>query len=443
MGVMPIKKLLLNMALPMMLSMLVQALYNVVDSIFVARLSETALTAVTLAFPLQNLMIAVAGGTGVGVNALLSKSLGEKDYDRADRAANQGLLVIFFSFLVFAFIGIFFSRAFISMQTQNEEVLGMGTTYLRIVTTLSIGIFYQMIFERLLQSTGRTLLSMTSQLTGAIINIILDPIMIFGLLGFPRLGVAGAAYATVIGQVTAALVGLTLNRLKNVDIHLSFRRILHPDRRIIGRIYAVGVPSILMIAIGSLMTFLMNLILKPFGETTQAVFGAYFKMQSFVFLPVFGLNNALIPVLAYNYGARSRKRIDEALSFSFLLAFGMMTAGTLLFEIFPVQLLGFFDASERMLEVGVPALRIIALSFPVSSFCITMGSVFQAFSRSVNSLIVSVGRQLVVLIPIAYFLSLTGTERNIWWAFLAAELASLAISTFLFRRIYREIVEPM
>ena len=443
MGVMPVKKLVINMSLPMMISMLVQALYNIVDSIFVSMLSEGALTAVTLEFPMQNLMIAIGSGTGVGINALLSKSLGEKRFDRSDKAANTGLFLIFMSFAAFAVLGLLTSKPFIALQTPDPEIRKMGETYLGIVTTLSMGIFFQMTFERLLQSTGRTVYSMISQMTGAIINIIFDPIMIFGLAGFPRMGVAGAAYATVLGQVVAACIGLFFNVKKNTEIRFSLKEILHPELWTIRKIYAVGIPSILMMSIGSAMTFLMNMILKPFEATAQAVFGVYFKLQSFFFMPVFGLNGGLIPILAYNYGARKRQRIDETLTFSVKLALGIMLTGTVIFELFPVQLLGFFDASPEMIRIGVPALRIIGLNFPVAAVCIIMGSVFQAFSRSVNSLIVSVGRQLVVLIPVAWLLSKTGEVTNVWWAFPIAELVSLAISVVLFRRLYREIVEPM
>ena len=313
MGVMPVKKLIINMSLPMMFSMLVQALYNIVDSIFVSRLSESALTAVTLAFPMQNLMIAVGSGTGVGINALLSRSLGEKNYEKADKAANTGIFLILMSMLVFVALGLFAAGPFVAFQTPDAEIQGLGETYLRIVCTMSVGIFLQMTFERLLQSTGRTVLSMISQLSGAVINIIFDPILIFGYLGFPKLGVAGAAYATVLGQVVAAVIGLVLNVKKNEEIHLRIADIVRPDRRTVRQIYAVGVPSVLMISIGSLMTFFMNMILKPFEATAQAVFGAYFKLQSFFFMPVFGLNNGLIPILAFNYGAKNRSRIDGAL----------------------------------------------------------------------------------------------------------------------------------
>ena len=379
---MPVKQLIISMSLPMMISMLMQALYSVVDSIFVSHLSEQALAAVTYAFPLQNMMIALGSGTGVGINALLSRSLGERRFDRSDAAANTGLLLTFCNALLFMVIGLFGSHAFIATQTSLPEIREMGAAYLSIVCGFSFGLFFQMTFERLLQSTGLTIYSMASQLSGAIINTILDPIMIFGLLGCPRFGVAGAAYATVIGQCLAALIGLVLNLKKNTEIHYSFRGILSPKAETIGRIYYVGVPSILMMSIGSAMTYGMNQILSIFSDTAVAVFGVYFKLQSFFFMPVFGLNNGVIPVLAYNYGARKKERIREALRFSMLVAVAIMGLGTLLFQLFPARLLGFFNASEEMLQIGVPALRIISLSYMVAGACIAMGSIFQAFSRS-------------------------------------------------------------
>ncbi len=440
MGVMPVKKLIVTMSLPMMVSMLVQALYNVVDSIYVARLSESALTAVTLAFPLQNLMIALGSGTGVGINALLSRSLGAKRFERSDAAANTGLLLTFLNAVLFLFIGLFAADAFIRTQTDVSEIISHGSTYLRIVTCFSVGIFFQMTFERLLQSTGLTVYSMISQAAGAIINIILDPILIFGMFGLPAFGVAGAAYATIAGQIIAAVLGLIMNLKFNKEIHFSFAKILHPQPEIVGRIYAVGVPSILMMSIGSVMTYLMNRILIAFSTTATAVFGVYFKLQSFFFMPVFGLNNGLIPVLAYNYGARSKPRIDEALKFSVMVAALIMCTGTLIMNLFPSQLLGFFNASEDMLAIGVPALHIISVHFPIAAVCIVLGSVFQAFSQSIYSLIISIGRQLVILIPAAWLLAQSGNVNNVWWCFLIAESASLMLSVIFFRKIYREHV---
>ena len=443
MGTMPVKQLIISMSLPMIISMLMQALYNVVDSIFVSHLSEQALAAVTYAFPLQNMMIALGSGTGVGINALLSRSLGERRFDRSDAAANTGLLLTFCNALLFMVIGLFGSRAFIATQTALPEIREMGATYLSIVCGFSFGLFFQMTFERLLQSTGLTLYSMASQLSGAIINTILDPIMIFGLLGCPRFGVAGAAYATVIGQCCAALIGLVLNLKKNTEIHFSFKGILSPRADTVGRIYYVGVPSILMMSIGSAMTYGMNQILSIFSDTAVAVFGVYFKLQSFFFMPVFGLNNGVIPVLAYNYGARKKERIREALRFSMLVAVGIMGLGTLLFQLFPARLLGFFNASEEMLSIGVPALRIISLSYMVAGACIAMGSIFQAFSRSFYSLFVSIGRQLVALLPAAWLLSRTGSVTMVWWAFPIAEVVSGILSVIFFRKLYKEVVDPM
>lgn len=439
MGVMPVKKLIISMSVPMMISMLVQALYNIVDSVFVARLGEDALTAVTLVFPLQQLMIAVGSGTGVGVNAYLSRSLGEKKIQRADKAANTALLLSFCSFLVFLVIGLTVISPFICSQTESFSTRAYGIEYGTIICCFSFGIFFQIMLERLLQSTGRTVLSMVSQLTGAIINTILDPILIFGLLGFPKLGIAGAAYATVIGQTVAAITGLILNLKKNKELHFSLRSVVTPDLKVIGKIYSVGLPSILMISIGSVMTYSMNMILKAFSDTATAVFGSYFKLQSFVFMPVFGLNNGTIPVLAYNLGARKKDRIDETLIFAVKLAVSIMVIGSLIFELFPSALLSLFDASEHMLSIGIPALRIIAIHFPVAAVSIVLISVFQAFSKSMYSFIVSVCRQLVVLIPAAYLFSLTGDVSNVWWSFPLAELVSLILTVVFFRKVYRSI----
>ena len=443
MGVMPVKQLIISMSLPMMISMLVQALYNVVDSIFVARISEDALTGVTLAFPMQNLMIALGSGTGVGVNALLSRSLGEKKFENSDAAANTGILLTFFNFIAFLIVGIFFAGRFIGTQTSNTNIVALGTEYLSIVCCLSFGLFFQITFERLLQSTGKTIFSMLSQGTGAIINIIFDPLLIFGIGPFPCLGVAGAAYATILGQIFAACIGLYCNIHFNKEINISFKKIFKPTGHAVKEIYYVGIPSILMMSIGSIMTYLMNLILGAFSSTATAVFGVYFKLQSFFFMPVFGLNNGLIPVLAYNYGARNKERIKEALKFALVLAVSIMLVGTLCFQLIPSTLLSMFNASEDMINIGVPALRIISLSFPIAGVCIAMGSIFQAFSRSFYSLIVSVGRQLVVLIPVAYLLAQTGILTTVWWAFPIAEIASLCLSIYFFQKLYKKTVSAM
>ena len=443
MGTMPVKELIVSMSLPMMVSMLVQALYNIVDSIFVSNVSHDALTSVTMAFPLQMMLISVGSGTGVGINALLSKALGEKNQKRVDEAANNGLLLTLASFLLFILVGLFVAKPFIATQTDDAGILAMGSGYLRICCCLSLGLFFQMTFERLLQSTGRTHLSMISQITGAVVNIIFDPIFIFGYFGIKPMGVLGAAYATVFGQSVAAIVGLILNIKYNHDINLSLKRMFTPSLRIIGTIYAVGVPSILMMSIGSVMSYSMNQILVVFSNDAVNVFGVYFKLQSFVFMPVFGLNNGMIPVLAFNYGARNRDRIHEAVKFSMELALTIMTIGTLVFCLIPGILLNIFNATPEMLKIGTAALRIISISFPIAALCIVMGSIFQAFSKSKYSLIVSVGRQLVALIPVAWLLSKTGEVQSVWWAFPIAELVSLAISTFFYRRINRKIISTL
>lgn len=443
MGTMPVKRLIISMSLPMMISMLVQAMYNVVDSIFVAWLSDKALTAASLAFPLQNFMIAVGGGTGVGINALLSKALGEKKRDEADRAANNGIFLQIFSYALFVIIGVFFVRSYAASLTDDPEIAGYASDYLRYICIFSFGLFMQMTFERLLQSTGRTIQSMISQMTGAVINMILDPIMIFGLIGFPKLGMSGAAIATVIGQSCAAVTGLILNLKTNKDIQLSIRKIFSPVASTIKNIYFVGVPSILMISIGSVMTYFMSIILGGFSYIAQAVFGAYFKIQSFFFLPVFGLNNGVIPVLAYNYGARKRERIMEALKFAVILAFVMMSAGTVTMLLIPKLLLMAFKATPEMLAIGIPALRIISLHFPLAGIAIVLGSVFQAFSKSYFSLIISLARQLIVLLPVAWLLSLTGVLQNIWWAFIISEVASLTLTAVFFKYVKRTVVDEL
>ena len=439
MGTMPVKKLIVSMSLPMMISMLVQALYNIVDSIFVSRISEEALTAVTLAFPMQTLMFAVASGTAVGINALLSRSLGEKNFDKADEAANTGILLEFFSYIVFFIVGLTVAKPFITSQTDNVTIQEYGTTYTVICCCVSLGVFMQMTFERLLQSTGRTFHSMISQITGAVINMIFDPILIFGYLGFPKMGIAGAAVATVFGQITASCLGIYMNIKFNKDIRLSFKKILKPKAEVVKTIYAVGVPSILMISIGSVMTYSMNKILGKFSDTATAVFGSYFKLQSFFFMPVFGVNNGIIPILAYNLGAGKKDRIHESLRFALKLVICIMIVGTIVFELIPGLLLKVFDASDNMLNIGIPALRIIAIHFPIAACSIVLGSVFQAFSQSIYSLIVSICRQLLVLIPVAWLLSLTGNVNNVWWSFLVAEVVSLAITLICFRKVNREL----
>ena len=446
MGVMPVKKLIITMSLPMMISMIVQALYNIVDSVFVSWLDteSLAMAALTLAFPIQSLMIAVGSGTGVGINAMLSTSLGEKRFDKSDSAANQGILLGFFSFIVFLLIGLFVVEPFFANRSSDAAVIAFGVPYLKIVTMMSFGLFMQMILERLLQSTGLTFYSMITQTTGAVINIILDPIMIFGYFGFPALGTAGAAYATVIGQCIAACLALFFNLTKNKEIHLSIKKILSPDISTILRIYGVGLPSILMMSIGSVMSDFMNKILDAFSSTAVAVYGVYFRLQSFFFMPVFGMNNGIIPVLAYNYGAKKRERIDEALRFGVVLAVCIMTVGTIIFEAIPGVLLDLFNAKEQVKLIGIPAMRIIALHFPFAAVAISLGTVFQAFSKSIYSLIISVCRQLVVLIPVAWALAyFTNNVGSVWFSFLVAEGVSCALSIFFFWVVYKQVIEPI
>ncbi|WP_195612252.1 MATE family efflux transporter [[Clostridium] symbiosum] len=435
MGTMPVNKLLVSMSLPMIASMLVQALYNVVDSVFVAQISENALTAVSLAFPIQSLMIAVSSGTCVGINALLSRSLGEKRQIEANLSAVNGVFLAFVSYLVFALMGILGSHLFFASQTENREIVEFGTQYLTICLIFSFGIFMEMTFERIMQSTGRTIYSMVTQGTGAIINIILDPIMIFGLFGFPRLGIRGAAIATVTGQIIAMILAVWFNHKKNRDVQLSFKG-FKPDGRIIAKIYEVGVPSIVMQSIVSIMTFGMNKILIMFSETAVSVLGIYFKLQSFIFMPIFGLNNGVIPIVAYNYGAGHKKRIMDTIKLSTFIAVGIMLIGLIIFQVFPEGLLKLFNASDHMLEVGVPALRIISTSFLFAGYCIILGSVFQALGNGVYSLIVSVARQLLCILPLAYVFARVAGLHAVWYSFPLAELISVTLTTILFRRIY-------
>lgn len=440
MGVMPVNRLLFSMSLPMILSMLVQALYNIVDSIFVAQIGETALAAVSLAFPVQNLIIAVSVGTGVGVNALLSRSLGEKNQENANLAAVNGIFVFFLSYLLFAVFGFFFARMYFTVQTSNPEIIEQGTIYLSVCSIFSFGIFLEIALERIMQSTGRTIYNMITQGLGAIINIILDPILIFGLFGFPRMGILGAAVATVIGQIIAMLLLLYFNIRKNSDVNLNMRR-FRPDTAIIAEIYRVGLPSIIMQSISSVMTFGVNKILLLFSETAVSVFGIYFKLQSFIFMPVFGLNNAMVPIVAYNYGAARKDRIMKTIRSSVTAAVAIMLAGLAIFQIFPAQLLYLFDASEHMMEIGVPALRIISLSFLFAGYCIVIGSVFQALGNGVYSLITSAARQLVCILPAAWLFAAVFGLHAVWYAFPLAEIISVVLTTILFRRIYQKKIQ--
>ena len=432
MGTMPENKLLLSMAVPMMISMLVQALYNIVDSIFVSRICEDALTAVSMAFPWQNIVISIAVGFGVGINALLSRALGQKNAERVNQVAVNGLLLAGLSYLLVLVAGLIGIRAYMRTQTDIETIVNYGITYLNICILCSFGVFVEITFERFLQATGRTVYSMITQLTGAITNIILDPILIFGLLGFPKLGIAGAAWATVIGQCVGAVVAVMLNHFKNPEVHLRLRHI-RPNGRLMGEITAISIPSIIMSCISSLTCFVMNLILITFSSTAVAVFGVYFKLQSFVFMPVFGLNNGMVPIIAYNYGAQKPERIHKTIRLGMVYAVAIMVVGLLVFQLIPKELLLMFDASDAMLEIGAPALRIMSLAFVFAGIGIASSSACQAFGYSVYSMLISIARQIVVLIPAAYLLSLTGVLRSIWFAFPIAEIFSLILSLFFLR----------
>ncbi len=438
MGTMPINQLLVNISLPMVISMLVQALYNIVDSIFVAQIDEYALTAVSLAFPLQNFMIAVGAGTGVGVNALLSKRLGEKRMKEVDLTANNSVFLAVCNYLLFLVIGLFLSDTYYRLQTDIPEIIEYGKTYLFICTAASFGMFGQFCFERLLQATGRTVCTMITQTTGAVINLIFDPILIFGLFGFPKMGIAGAAAATVFGQIVAMIFAIFYNKKKNVEVRLSIPQ-MRPDAKTLKQIYEVAVPAILMQSIGSVMTFLMNKILLGFTSTAAAVFGVYFKLQSFIFMPIFGLNNGLIPIVAYNYGAGYKERIIKVMKSSMIAAFVIMLAGLLTAELIPEMLLMLFKASDQMLKIGVPALRILCTCYIFAGVSIVASGVFQGLGKSVYSLVLSVIRQIVILIPAAYLLSLTGELNAVWLSFPIAEIVSFTVTLIYLKKTMRTL----
>lgn len=442
MGVMPVGRLLANMALPMILSMLVQALYNVVDSIYVSQVSESAVTALSLAFPVQNLQIGFAVGIGVGVNSLLSKSLGQRDQEAANRAAGNGMILMFIITAVFMLFGIFGVRPYYEMQSDVLETVEGGIAYSRICCLFTLGIFMEILGERLLQATGRTVYTMITQSTGAIVNIILDPILIHGWLGLPAMGVAGAAVATVIGQWVAAFLALYFNEKHNPEVQFG-RRYAKLEWNTVRQILTVGVPSIVMNGIGSVMNFGMNQILQGFTETATSVFGIYFKLQSFFFMPLFGINNATISIIAYNYGARKPERMTRTLKLACAAALLLMFTGFLVFQLVPDFLLGLFNPSAAFLEIGRAALRTISFSFPVAAVCISLGASFQALGNGIYSTITSLCRQLLVLLPVAYLLSLSGNVNLVWLAYPIAEVVSGAATAFFFSRIYRQKIKPL
>lgn len=442
MGTMPVGKLLIQISLPIMISMFVQALYNIVDSIFVAKLSTDALTAVSLAFPIQNLMISAGVGTGVGINALLSMRLGQKDNKAVNQTALNGVFLVIITIVLFIILGLTIPHAYLKSQTSNMQIVELGTDYLEICMIFCFGLFIAITFERLLQATGRTVLSMISQMAGAITNIILDPIMIFGFFGIPAMGIKGAAWATVIGQIAGALISMILNIKINKEINFNPKG-FKPQAKIIIDIYKVGIPSILLGSIGSVLTYLLNLILGAFSTIAIAVYGVYFKLQSFVFMPVFGLNNGIVPIVAYNYGAKYKKRIIDSIKMCAIVALAIMGLGTFIFEVFPGQLLAMFSPNEEMLEIGIPALRIIAIHFPIAAIGITFTSVFQAFGRGFLSMCVSFIRQIFALLPSAWLLSLTGNINNFWWAFVIAELFSLIACIFAMKNVYKTQIKNL
>ena len=442
MGVMPVGKLLVDMALPMIISMLVQALYNVVDSIYVSQISESAVTALSLAFPVQNMQIGFAVGIGVGVNSLLSKSLGERDQEAANRTAGNGFVLMFLCTAAFMLFGMFGVRPYYEMQSTVAETVEGGIAYTRICCLFVMGSFLQILSERFLQATGRTVLTMVTQGVGAIVNILLDPVFIFGWFGIPAMGIAGAAVATVIGQWIGALVGLYFNEKHNPEVQFG-RRYAIPDKRIIKAILVVGIPSIIMNSVGSLMNFSMNQILQGFSETATGVFGIYFKIQSFFFMPLFGLNGAIISIVAFNYGARKPERIVKTLKIACTAAVVLMTTGFVAFQLIPDALLGMFNPSDAFLEIGRGCLRTISWSFPVAAVCITLGASFQALGNGMYATITSLGRQMVVLLPVAYLMSLTGDVNLVWLSYPIAEVVSGGLTLFFFLRIYRQKIKPL
>ena len=443
MGTWPIGKLLINMALPLVISMLVQALYNVVDSIYVSRISESAVTALSLAFPIQNLLIGCATGVGVGVNSLLSKSLGEQNHERANRTAGNGFVLSCLFSAAFVVFGLFFSRPFFATQTTVTETLEGGTIYLAICTIGSIGIFLEILYERLLQASGNAFQSMITQTVGAVTNIILDPILIFGWFGLPAMGIAGAALATVTGQWIAAILAFLLNRKYNRELKDLSRRHFRFERFVVSNIMNVGVPSIIMVGIGSVMNFGINQILQGFSETATGVFGIYFKLQSFFFMPLFGINNAVISIVAFNYGARKPERMIKTLKLATLAGLGIMLTGLAIFQFVPEVLLSLFDPSEAFMHMAVQALRTISWCFPVAAVCIILGSTFQALGTGVYATIVSLCRQLVVLLPAAWLLSQSGVVTRVWWAWPIAETMGLTMTLILFLRNYRTRIKPL
>lgn len=438
MGTMEVRRLILTMSLPIMISMLVQALYNIVDSMFVARVSEAALAAVSLCYPIQMIMVAVACGTGVGINALLSRYLGEKKREKASQVAMHGLFCAICNWLVFAVIGLFFSEAFLRLFSDDVQIIMMGISYMQICTICSFGVFVQITYERIMQSTGNTIYNMVIQGVGALINIILDPIFIFGLGPVPALGTAGAAIATVIGQIVAMFLGIIITQKKIREIQLSVRG-FHLDGMIMKAMYRIAIPAILMQSIMSFMTVMMNMILAPFSEMAVSVFSIYYKLQQFVFMAVLGMNNALIPILSYNYGANQMERIRESIRFALWMSCVIMAIGTVVFQLFPTQLLYLFDAKETLLSIGIPALRTISVSFVFAGISMVLCSVFQALGSPNHSLLVTLLRQMVILLPLAYGFSSAFGLDMCWWSFPITEVLCALLSLYLLRSVQKRV----
>lgn len=444
MGVMPVRKLIISMSLPMVISMFVQAMYNLIDSVFVAQINKDALTAVNMAFPMQSLMIAFQVGLGVGMNAMISRLLGEKKPKEAGQAAIHGLILTLVNYLVFLIVGLTLTDAFYSFQSKSPEVVAYGKEYLSVVMIFGFGLFFQICFERFLQSTGKTVYSMIMQGVGAFINIFLDPVFIFGIesLGIPAMGVKGAAIATVLGQCIGCTLGGILHFKKNRELKLVFKEFRF-DRHTVGKIYSVGIPSILMSALVSVMTYLMNVILKGYEEAAATVFGVYFKLQSFVVMPIFGMNNGIVPIIAYNYGARKPERIVKTVKLGVVFAVSMMMIGLLLFQLLPSFFLGFFNPDEDMTRLGIPALRILSISFVFAGASIVMTSAFQALGNGVWSLLVFVVRLLVPTLPLAWLFGKTWGVNAVWFALPACDLLGLILAAFLMRKMYIKTIKPM
>ena len=442
MGTMPVTPLLVTMSFPIVISMLVQAMYNIVDSYFVAKVSEEALTAVSLAFPVQNFMISIAVGTGIGINALLSRNLGEKKFEQANKVANNGLFLAVISYILTVILGILLIDFYFSAQTDIAEVITDGTSYTKICTVFSLGLYIQICCERLLQATGKTIHSMLVQAIGAITNIILDPILIFGLFGMPAMGIEGAAYATVIGQSASALLGIYLNIVKNKEIEIKVKG-FKPNISIIKNIYSVGIPSILMRSVSSVTIFGMNNILLGFSSTATAVMGIYYKLESFVVLPIFGINNGMIPIVAYNYGAKKKERIIKTIKVSVIFAVLIMGGGFLALFFMTEPILTIFNASKNLMAIGIPAVKIISLHFMFAGICIVFSAVFQSLGKGTYSLIISLVRQLVVLLPVAFLLSKTGELSAIWWAFPISEIIAISLCVIFMIKVYKKQIKNL